>query len=262
MSDSQAALARRLLGLLDLTNLEANCGPAEIKALCARAVDGHGKVAAVCLWPQFAGEAARVLKDTGVHIATVVNFPDGGEDLERVLDDMGEALGDGADEIDIVLPYKAFLRGDTAIAAEMVREAKGVLTATQKLKVILETGAYPDQQAVAAATRLAIEAGADFIKTSTGKIAVSATPEAAETMLSIIRDCGRPVGFKAAGGIRTLADAALYLGIAEDIMGADWATADTFRIGASSLHAALISAIDGTSQPAVGTAAAPAKPGY
>ncbi|MCP8938095.1 deoxyribose-phosphate aldolase [Alsobacter sp. SYSU M60028] len=240
-----AALARRLLGLLDLTNLEANCGPAEIKALCARAVGPHGKVAAVCVWPQFAGDAARALKDTGVHVATVVNFPAGGEDVERVLDDMGEALGDGADEIDLVLPYRAFLRGDAAVAGDMVREARQMLAPRQRLKVILETGAFPDRDAIAAASRLAIEAGADFLKTSTGKIAVSATPEAAETMLTAIRDSGRPVGFKAAGGIRTLADGALYLELAERVMGAGWATPDMFRIGASSLHAALVAAIDG-----------------
>lgn len=244
MSD-QAALARRLIGLLDLTNLEANCGPADIKALCARAVGPHGKVAAVCVWPQFAGEAARMLKDTGVRIATVVNFPAGGEDLERVLDDMSEALGDGANEIDLVLPYRAFLRGDTTIASDMVREARGMLGAGQLLKVILETGAMPDRDTVAAASRLAVEAGADFLKTSTGKIAVSATPEAAETMLSVIREAGRPVGFKAAGGIRTLADGATYLEIAERVMGAGWATPETFRIGASSLHAALVAAIEG-----------------
>src|SRR5690348_6529951 len=115
MSADDAALARRLLGLLDLTNLESTCGPADIKALCARALDPHGKVAAVCLWPQWLHEAKQLLHDTGVRIATVVNFPAGGEDLERVLDDIGEALSDGAGEVDLVLPYAAFLRGETAI---------------------------------------------------------------------------------------------------------------------------------------------------
>jgi deoxyribose-phosphate aldolase len=110
-------------------------------------------------------------------------------------------------------------------------------------------------ETVAAASRLAIAAGADFLKTSTGKIAVSATPEAAGTMLAEIARAGRPVGFKAAGGIRTLADAALYLRLAEEAMGAGWATRDTFRIGASSLHAALVAAIDGAGS-------APAPQGY
>lgn len=254
--DETAALARRLLGLLDLTNLETSCGPAEIKALCVRAVDPHGPVAAVCLWPQFVGEAKRALTEQHVRIATVVNFPAGGEDLERVLDDIGEALQDGAGEIDMVLPYKAFLRGETGIAAEMIREAKGIIGEDRLLKVILETGAFPDTASIGAASRLAVDAGADFLKTSTGKIAVSATPEAAKAMLTVIREARRPVGFKASGGIRTLADAVIYLGLAEDMMGRGWATAATFRIGASSLHAALVAAIDGAAP------AATAKSGY
>lgn len=243
--DADAVLARRLIGLLDLTNLEANCGPAEIKALTARALGPPASVAAVCLWPQFVGEAALALKDSGVTVATVINFPAGGEDLERVLEDMDEALGDGADEIDLVLPYKAVLRGDTQIASDMIRESKGIVGPGRLLKVILETGAMPDMETVTAASRLAIAAGADFLKTSTGKITVSATPESARTMLAEIARADRPVGFKAAGGIRTVADAALYLRLAEEAMGAGWATRDTFRIGASSLHAALATVIGG-----------------
>jgi deoxyribose-phosphate aldolase len=113
----------------------------------------------------------------------------------------------------------------------------------------------PDIAAVSRESRLAIAAGADFLKTSTGKIAVSATPEASRAMLEAIRDSGRPVGFKAAGGIRTLADATLYLALAETVMGPGWATPETFRIGASSLHAALVAAIDGAGS-------APAPQGY
>lgn len=254
--DQTAALARRLLGLLDLTNLESACGPAEVKALCARAVDPRGPVAAVCLWPQFVGEAKRTLREDGVRVTTVVNFPAGGEDLERVLDDIGEALQDGADEIDMVLPYQAFLRGDTALAADMVREAKGIVGEDRLLKVILETGAFPDTTSIGAASTLAVQAGADFLKTSTGKIAVSATPEAAKAMLAVIRGAGRPVGLKVSGGIRTLAEASRYLTMAEEAMGAGWATPATFRIGASSLHGALMAAIDGAAP------AAPAKGGY
>lgn len=241
--DADGALARRLMGLLDLTNLEANCGPAEIKGLMARALGPPAPVAAVCLWPQFVGEAARALKDSGVSVATVINFPAGGEDLERILEDMGEALEDGADEIDLVMPYKAVMRGDPRGAEEMIREAKGVVGAKRLLKVILETGAMPDMETVAAASRIAVAAGADFLKTSTGKLPVSATPEAARVMLAEIAKAGRPVGFKAAGGIRTVADAALYLRLAEEAMGPGWATRDTFRIGASSLHAALVTAM-------------------
>jgi deoxyribose-phosphate aldolase len=257
MSDAgKAALASRILGVLDLTNLEANCGPAEIKALCARAVSPFGNAAAVCIWPQFIGEAARALRDTGVKVATVINFPAGGEDLERVLEDVGEALDDGADEIDLVMPYRAFLRGDREVAATMIRETRDLTGDGRLVKVILETGAYPDQASVSDGSRLAIEAGADFIKTSTGKIAISATPEAASTMLEAIRSTGGKVGFKAAGGIRSIADAALYLDLAERIMGPGWATPRHFRIGASSLHGALIVALGGEAPAPTG------KPGY
>jgi len=254
MSD-EAVLARRLIGLLDLTNLELSCGPTDIKALCARAVGPHGPVAAVCVWPQHTGEVDRSLADTPVRIATVMNFPSGDGDLEAVLSDMEEALGDGADEIDLVFPYRDFLAGEEEAALEMVREARGLLQGNQRLKVILETGALPDLAAVSRASGLAIAAGADFLKTSTGKIAVSATPEASRAMLEAIRASGRPVGFKAAGGIRTLADATLYLALAETVMGPGWATPETFRIGASSLHAALVAAIDGAGS-------APAPQGY
>jgi deoxyribose-phosphate aldolase len=246
MSDPASSdLARRLIGLLDLTNLEAQCGPGDIRALCARAVGPHGNVAAVCVWPQFVGDCARALTKTGVRIATVVNFPEGTDDIERVMDDMGEALGDGADEIDLVLPWKAFLAGDEKSCTDLVEAAKDALKDTQKLKVILETGAYPDQEAVARASRLAIAAGADFLKTSTGKIAVGASSAAVTTMLETIRASGKPVGLKVSGGVRTVANAADYLALAERIMGAGWATPATFRIGASALHAALVSAIEG-----------------
>ena len=256
MADTpEATLAARALALLDLTNLEASCGPTDIKALCARALSPQGKVAAVCLWPQHVSQAAALLRDTGVRIATVMNFPAGGEDLERVLEDVGEALSDHADEIDLVMPYKAFLRGDEALATDMIAATKEVMGPGRLLKVILETGAFPDQPSIARASRLAIAAGADFIKSSTGKIAVSATPEAAETMLTVIRETGGRTGFKPAGGIRSLADAATYLGLADRIMGPDWVTPATFRIGASSVHGVLIAALGGDA-PAV------AKPGY
>lgn len=252
----EPALAARILSLLDLTNLEPNCGPGDIKALCAKAVSPQGRTAAVCIWPQFCGEAARVLRDTGVKVATVVNFPAGGEDHERVLEDIGEALQDHADEIDMVMPYQAFLRGETQLAAEMIRDAKEVVGAHRLLKVILETGAYPDQASISRASHLAIESGADFIKTSTGKSAISATLAAAETMLEAIRATGGKVGFKPAGGIRTLADAAGYLAVADRVMGPGWATPRTFRIGASSLHGALVAVLGGEAP------AATAKPGY
>jgi deoxyribose-phosphate aldolase len=188
-----------------------------------------------------------------VRIATVVNFPAGGEDVDRVIEDVHEALGDGANEVDLVLPYSAVRRGDLDAAVNMVVGVRDMVDQGRLLKVILETGELRDPALIATASRIAIEAGADFIKTSTGKTPISATPEAADIMLAAIRESGRPVGLKVSGGIRTLADAALYLELADRVMGAGWATPRTFRIGASSVYDALIGAIEGrTSTPRTG----------
>jgi len=168
----EADVARRILSLLDLTNLEATCGPAEVKALCGRAIGPAGSVAAVCIWPQFVSEAKRLLGGGPVRVATVINFPNGGEDLERVVEDTEEALGDGADEIDLVMPWRAFLAGDLDLPAQMIRATRDVMPRGHALKVILETGSLPDDASIVGAARLAIAAGADFLKTSTGKMPV------------------------------------------------------------------------------------------
>jgi deoxyribose-phosphate aldolase len=241
---TDAAFARRALALLDLTDLSAGATEAGIVALCTKAVAPEGHVAAVCIWPQFVGIARRVLRDNDVKIATVVNFPAGGTHVGRITSDVAEALSDGADEIDLVMPWKAFLDGEADIAAEMISEVRAACEG-KTLKVILESGAFPDQAILRRACELAIAAGADFLKTSTGKIEISATPEAAETILEVIKASGKPVGFKASGGIRTLAGAKVYLDLADRIMGPRWATPKTFRFGASSLHGVLIDAIGG-----------------
>ena len=148
------------------------------------------------------------------------------------------AVAGGADELDVVLPYRAWSAGDEATAAAVlaaVRDERGGLT----MKVIIESGSLADPAAIDRATHFAIANGADFVKTSTGKTDVSATPQAAEIILEAIDVSGRPVGFKASGGIRTLADARTYLDLAETIMGAGWVGPATFRFGASSLLEAL-----------------------
>jgi deoxyribose-phosphate aldolase len=242
---SEAAIAQRALRCLDLTDLSETCSDQAIDALCARALTPHGPVAAVCVWPQFVSRAREPLKGSTVRIATVVNFPAGGEDASRVVDDVHESLTDGAQEFDLVIPYRAVRRGDLDVAIEMIASVRDVLDGGRSLKVILETGELGEPALVETASRIAIEAGADFIKTSTGKSAVSATPQAAEIMLNAIKASGKPVGLKPSGGIRTLADAALYLDLADRIMGAGWAKPRTFRIGASSVYDALLTAIEG-----------------
>lgn len=241
---SDALIAQRALRSLDLTDLNDNCTDQAIDALCKKALDPRGPVAAVCVWPQFVKRAQGNLKGSPVRIATVVNFPTGGEDVSRVTDDTQEALSDGANEIDLVLPYNAVRRGDLAIAREMVEAVRDLVDGGRLLKVILETGELKDAALIDTASRLSIEAGTDFIKTSTGKTPVSATPEAAEIMLNAIKASGRDVGLKPSGGIRTVADAKVYLDLADRIMGQGWATPQTFRIGASSVYDTLIAAIE------------------
>lgn len=242
MTDAEAAA--RALSLLDLTDLSDQASETGTLQLCARAVATPGPVAAVCIWPRFVDVARQALRGSPVKIATVVNFPAGGTNCTIVAGDVAEALGDGADEIDLVLPWRAFLDGDHEIAREMVASAKDQC-GDKLLKVILETGEYPDLESVKHASELAIAAGADFIKTSTGKTAHSASLPAVETMLGVIKAAARPVGIKPSGGIRTLGDASAYLGLADSIMGPDWARPQSFRFGASGLHQVLVDIIEG-----------------
>ncbi|GEO98871.1 deoxyribose-phosphate aldolase [Methylobacterium haplocladii] len=243
-ADAAAIIARRAIPLLDLTDLADACGASAIDVLCRTAREGG--VAAVCVWPQFVGQCLRGLHGDPIAVATVINFPAGGEDVERAVDDTVEAVRDGAQEIDLVLPYRALLRGESELARDMVTAVREVCDGGRLLKVILETGELPSPDRIAEASRIALEAGADFIKTSTGKSAVSATPEAAEVMLRAISTHGGG-GLKVSGGLKTVADAAVYLSLADRIMGPDWATAKTMRLGASSLYGALAKARDATS---------------
>jgi len=237
-------LALRALALLDLTDLAEGADEAGLRALCERAFGGAVPVAAICIWPRFVAPARSLLGGKPVAIATVVNFPHGDAAVAPVLRETDAALADGADEIDLVLPWRAFLAGQADSARDMVEIVKA-RCGDKLLKVILETGEYPDLASVQAASELAIAAGADFIKTSTGKTARSASPDAARTMLEVIKATPRTVGLKPSGGIRTLADAAGYLALADAIMGPDWATQRTFRFGASGLHQVLVDVIAG-----------------
>lgn len=243
MDDKQTAI--KAISLLDLTNLNDDCDEAAIKDLCARAQTPFGNVAAICIWPRFVAMAKKELEGTGIKVATVINFPEGGDDVKAAAKDASKAIADGADEIDLVVPYKAFTDGRKGYFETMIVRVKETMPQGSTLKTILETGELKSSELITAASRLAIEAGADFIKTSTGKVPVNATPEAAELMLDAILQSGKPVGFKAAGGVKTLEDAATYLTIAEKYMGADWAKPETFRFGASGVLDALLAAVEG-----------------
>ncbi len=231
-----SAFARDALRCLDLTSLNDHDGEQDIVRLCRRADGPFGQVAAVCVWPRFAA-LARSLLPANIAVAAVANFPHGGADLQRAVQDTKQIVHAGAQEVDLVLPYERLMAGDTAAVDALLRAVREAC-ASLKLKVILETGCLVDTAWIARASDLCLDAGADFLKTSTGKVPVSATPEAARTMLERIAHrtpSSRVTGFKASGGIRTVADAAPYLGLQREWLGADAVEPARFRIGASSL---------------------------
>ncbi|NNE10728.1 MAG: deoxyribose-phosphate aldolase [Ilumatobacter sp.] len=233
--------ARQAISLVDLTNLSDDCTVEDVVTLCARA-RRHG-TAAVCVWPDFVAQSAAALDGTDVAVATVVNFPTGDERPFAVSVLTERSIDDGADEIDVVLPYRAFVAGDTAPAADVLGAVRAAAADGVLVKVILETGELPDLDSVERAASFAIDHGADFVKTSTGKSPVSATEAAVERMLAAIAHAdGTTVGIKPSGGIGTADAAEVYLTLAEQAFGADWISPRTFRFGASSLLGALVAA--------------------
>jgi deoxyribose-phosphate aldolase len=224
------------LSCLDLTSLNDNDTDADIEQLCARAQGSFGPVAAVCVWPRFTALARRLLP-AHIAVAAVANFPGGGSDLALAVSDVQTIVDSGAQEVDVVFPYASMLGGDAESARRLldaVRKASDGLL----LKVILETGVLVDPGQIAEACRLSMNAGADFLKTSTGKTPVGATAQAASTMLESIlakKATAKPIGFKASGGIRTVADACVYMDLQAKILGPTAVNAKRFRIGASSI---------------------------
>jgi deoxyribose-phosphate aldolase len=246
------ACARIALACLDLTSLGDADTPADIERLCVRALGPHGPVAAVCVWPRFAALARSRLPAT-VAVAAVANFPDGGTDIDRARRETQAIVDAGAQEVDVVLPWRDLAAAPALLAA--VRAA----CPGRVLKVILETGELRSPARIAEAARIALDAGGDFLKTSTGKTAVGATPEAARAMLQVIAGDATArsrVGFKASGGVRTVADAALYIGLVREHLGAAALVPARFRIGASALLGDIEAVIGGAA------GAAPAQAGY
>ena len=232
-------LASRLLSLLDLTSLGEDDSPQRIGELCTAALGAPVRPAAVCFYPAHLCGAREILAGSGIRLATVVNFPDGGSDPQRVTREVRRALEVGADEIDRVLPYRCVIAGDLPAAERVVRAGRDACGSSVTLKLILETGELASTDLIRRAAQLGLAQGVDFLKTSTGKVAVNATLDAAAIMLDAIADSGGRCGFKAAGGVRTPDDAARYLALAEQRMGNAWATPAHFRIGASGLFDAL-----------------------
>lgn len=226
--------ARLALQCLDLTSLNDGDTEADIETLCRRAQSPFGPVAAVCVWPRFVAQARRLLP-IDIRVAAVANFPDGALDVQRALNDVRTIVEAGADEVDVVLPYRALMQEDHGECAEFLEEVR-YASHPLRLKVIIESGELRDPELIAQASRISLAAGADFIKTSTGKTAISATPAAATVMLREMVASGLPAaGFKASGGIRTVADAKVYLQLAAELLGPEALTARRFRFGASGL---------------------------
>jgi deoxyribose-phosphate aldolase len=243
----QVALAQRALAALDLTSLGEDDTPSRVEALCASAAGLGVAPAAVCVYPEHIATARRALDAEGltaVRVATVTNFPDGSADLERAVRETRRAVAAGADEVDVVFPWRAVLAGDASAGARLVAACR-IAARDRTLKVILETGELPGADAIRNASVIALDAGADFIKTSTGKVKVNATPEAVRVMLAVLRERGGSGGLKVAGGVRTLADAARYFMLADEALGAGWATPQRFRIGASGLLADIRAVLGG-----------------
>ena len=254
MSDLQQA-ARRAIGLMDLTTLNDDDTDAKVAALCRQALTPAGRTAAICIYPRFIPAARKVLQELGaadLPIATVTNFPHGNDDIEIAVAETRAAVAYGADEVDVVFPYRALMAGNETVGLELVRACKAACGDKARLKVILETGVLQQPALIRRASELAIEGGADFIKTSTGKVAVNATLEAARIMLEVIRDKNPAVGFKPAGGVKDAAAAAEFLALAESILGADWVSPQRFRFGASSLLGNLLATLGLADKPAAG----------
>ena len=239
-------LARRLLGLIDLTSLNPTDTEASVTALAASASTAAGRVAALCIWARFISVARSCLSGTGVPIAVVANFPGGSNDVSAAAAETAAAVADGADEVDVVFPYRAMLAGDDAAGLALVRACRAACGPKALLKVILETGQLGSAERIRHAAELAVEGGAHFLKTSTGKTQPGATLQAAEAMLDVIESAkgrGIVVGFKASGGVSTIADARAYLELYEKRFGTGSATPATFRIGASSLIKPVLAAL-------------------
>ncbi len=241
---------------IDITTLSCNDSVKSVTEFAKKTAEFYTKyphipnVASICVYPAFVETVGLAIDGTPMRITSVAGgFPASQTYLEVKALEVAMAVENGADEVDIVLNVGHMLTGEYNEAANEVEVIRSEMDKDIILKVIIESGALQTPDLIRKASLLSMLAGADFVKTSTGKISVAATPEAAVVMCHAIKDyynhTGRKVGFKAAGGVRTPEDAALYYTIVEEILGKEWLTTDLFRIGASSAANNLLSAIEG-----------------
>ena len=253
ISDKQVLM--NILGVIDLTSLNTTDNKSNIIHFTGKVNSFHSRfpaipnVAAICVFPNFVSVVKEKLTAKNVKIAAVAGgFPSSQTFRNIKVTESKMASDDGADEIDIVIPVGSFLGNDFASVADDIREIKRTIKEKQ-LKVIVESGLLKDSDLIFKASMIAMDAGADFIKTSTGKVSVSATPEAAFVMCRAISgfysETGIKVGFKAAGGIVTPKDAVIYYNIVKHCLGEEWLNSKLFRIGASRLANNVLSEIIG-----------------
>ena len=224
---------RLALSLIDLTSLEGKDNEETIKQLCEKAI--KHQTAAVCVYPTLVSIAKKYLKNSKIKVASVAGaFPSGQLPLNLRLEEVRFALSEGADEIDMVISRGKFLEGNYQAVSEEISAFKKVC-GRNILKVILETGELGSASNIHKAGQLAIDAGADFLKTSTGKISVNATLESVGSMLFTIKDSGKKIGIKPSGGIADADTAVKYLRFTEKMLGKEWLSPALFRFGASRL---------------------------
>ncbi|NQY88995.1 MAG: deoxyribose-phosphate aldolase [Colwellia sp.] len=247
--ETEKQAARLAISLMDLTSLTNQETPQDIEQLCQRAKSQGGNTAAICIFPRFIPLAKKILAQQGtpnIKIATVTNFPHGNDDIDIAVAETRAAVAYGANEVDVVFPYRALIAGDINVGLALIEACKHVCPKNVLLKVIIETGELKTPKLIKLASEVSIRAGADFIKTSTGKVKVNATPAAAKIMLEAIKSTNNEhvnTGFKVAGGVKNVNDALVYLTLANNILGDSWTTTEHFRFGASSLLANLLATL-------------------
>jgi deoxyribose-phosphate aldolase len=243
--ESKIKALKLVLSMIDLTTLEGKDSPGKVKQLCYKAAHLYDQfpnlpsVAAICVYPTMVPIAKETLEGTNINVASVATaFPSGMTSLEYKLEEVKMVVTAGADEVDMVISRGKFLQGEYNYVADEIAQVKEACGEAH-LKVILETGELVTLDNVRLASDIAMEAGADFIKTSTGKVSPAATPPVVLVMLEAIRDyykkTGKKIGMKPAGGISKSKLAIQYLVMVKETLGLDWLNADLFRFGASSL---------------------------
>jgi len=254
-ADMNPSNSRRIIKLLDFTSLSVTDNSQTIGDICEK-INNYPYIfpdlpvfAAVCVYPRFVSQVKKMLKVPSVKIASVAaGFPSSQTSTAVKLAEVKEAIEAGADEIDIVMPPGEFLQGNKNYIKDEIAAIKQIM-ADKHLKVIIESGVLAEPDLVYAASMLAMESGADFIKTSTGKENISATPEAVYIMCHAIRDfhhaAGKMTGIKPAGGIAGTADALIYYSLVEMVLGHQWLLPERFRIGASRLANNLLTEVEG-----------------